>query len=80
MAFQTKATIISDYLYLDVGKTEDIQRNETDRMLIIAMESEKREADTEKTQLSDVMREIRGLREKASAEINDVKTQVRNIR
>ena len=80
LAFQTKASIISDYLYLDVGKVEENQRNPHDMMLIVAMESEKRDNDNlETTNLSDVMKELKQLREKMTADIGEVKAQVRSI-
>ena len=80
LKYQTKASIISDYLHL-IGKVETTNR---DRYLIVAMEAERRDNDQgERWSLDDVMSEVRkldrsvGTRMDKLEEMIDVKLQVK---
>lgn len=78
LAYQTKAQIILEYIYLNVDETEygAEQRNERDRMLITAMETEKRVTSNKEKSLNDVMKELKYCGEKVGSEIIEVKSSV----
>jgi hypothetical protein len=65
---------------LDAGKVQNNFRNDRDRMLIVAMETERKDKDTgDRIQLPDIMHELKSRMDALGHEVGDVKQQVKNL-